>query len=83
MEVIPLQRPPRRLERRLSGRTGPCSRISDRRADAIKQVLSTTFAVPADVLFAVGVGEEQPIDAAHPDASINRRVQIFNIGQVE
>ena len=57
--------------------------LSQRRADAIKDALSTTFAVPADTLFTVGVGEEEPIDPAHPDASINRRVQIFNIRQVE
>jgi outer membrane protein OmpA-like peptidoglycan-associated protein len=57
--------------------------LSQRRADAIKEVLSTTFAVPAKTLFTVGVGDEQPIDPANPAAAINRRVQIFNIGPLK
>ena len=53
------------------------------RADAIKAALATTFAVAPNRLFTVGVGEEQPIDPAHPDAAINRRVQVINIGVVK
>lgn len=55
-------------------------KLSEDRANAIKEALSTTFAVPADRLFAVGAGQEYPIDAANPTAAANRRVQLFNLG---
>jgi outer membrane protein OmpA-like peptidoglycan-associated protein len=58
-------------------------KLSQKRADAIKEILSTTFAVPANRLYAVGVGEEIPIDAADPKAAVNRRVQLINIGVVK
>jgi outer membrane protein OmpA-like peptidoglycan-associated protein len=58
-------------------------KLSQRRADAIKEILSTTFAVPANRLFSVGVGEELPADAAHPADAINRRVQVINIGALK
>ena len=57
--------------------------LSQKRADAIKEALSTTFAVNPNRLFTVGVGAEEPIDPAHPDAGINRRVQVINIGMVK
>jgi len=57
--------------------------LSQKRADAIREILSTTFAVAPSRLATVGVGEELPIDAAHPDAAINRRVQVINIGTVK
>lgn len=50
------------------------------RADAIKEALATTFAISPNRLFAIGVGEEMPIDAADPKAAVNRRVQLINIG---
>jgi len=34
-------------------------------------------------LYTVGVGERLPIDAAHPEAAINRRVQVITIGKVK
>jgi outer membrane protein OmpA-like peptidoglycan-associated protein len=55
-------------------------KLSLERAEAIKEALSTTFAVSPDRLFAIGVGEEMPIDAAHPEAAVNRRVQLINFG---
>jgi outer membrane protein OmpA-like peptidoglycan-associated protein len=54
--------------------------LSQKRADAIAEILSTTFAVPAKQLFTVGVGSELPLDPSKPDAAINRRVQLINIG---
>jgi outer membrane protein OmpA-like peptidoglycan-associated protein len=57
--------------------------LSQKRADAIREILSTTFAVPANRLVAIGVGEELPIDAADPKAAINRRVQLINIGSMK
>lgn len=55
-------------------------KLSQDRANAIMEALSTTFAVAPNRLFAVGVGQEQPIDAANPKAAANRRVQLINIG---
>lgn len=57
-------------------------KLSLERANAITAALSTTFAVSPKRLFAVGVGEELPFDPAHPDAAVNRRVQLVNIGEV-
>ncbi|MGV1848867.1 MULTISPECIES: OmpA family protein [unclassified Rhizobium] len=54
--------------------------LSQHRADAIKEVLSTTFAVQPERLYSVGVGEYFPIDAAKADSADNRRVQLFNLG---
>lgn len=57
-------------------------KLSLERANAITQALATTFAVSPKRLFAVGVGEELPADPKHPDAAVNRRVQLINIGEV-
>lgn len=54
--------------------------LSGQRADAIKEALSTTFAVDPARLFAVGVGEYLPIEGVKADASNNRRVQLINLG---
>ncbi len=56
-------------------------KLSLARAEAIRAALTTTFTVAPGRLFAVGVGEELPIDPGHPDAAINRRVQLVNIGE--
>ncbi|MBM7048486.1 OmpA family protein [Rhizobium lusitanum] len=54
--------------------------LSEDRANAIKEALSTTFAVPPEHLYAVGAGQEYPIDGTNPTAAVNRRVQLFNLG---
>ncbi|MDK4717281.1 OmpA family protein [Rhizobium sp. CNPSo 4039] len=54
--------------------------LSQRRADAIKEILATTFAVQPDRLFAVGVGKYFPIAGSKTEAADNRRVQLFNLG---
>jgi outer membrane protein OmpA-like peptidoglycan-associated protein len=58
-------------------------KLSQQRADAIRVALATTFAVPADRLFSVGVGQEWPIDPANPKGAINRRVNLINLGIVK
>ncbi len=55
--------------------------LSQKRADAIREALVTTFRVPPDKVQAVGLGEEQLRDSEHPDAAVNRRVQIVTIGK--
>lgn len=54
--------------------------LSEKRAGAIREILSTTFAVTPERLYAVGVGEYFPIEASKADAANNRRVQLFNLG---
>ncbi|MHA7775526.1 OmpA family protein [Roseibium sp. M-1] len=54
--------------------------LSIKRAQAVREALVTTFQVPGDYLFAVGLGEEQLRDPAKPDAAVNRRVQLINLG---
>ena len=54
--------------------------LSQRRADSVAEMLSTTFQIPADRLIAVGLGEEQLQDQGNPTAAVNRRVQLLNIG---
>lgn len=56
-------------------------KLSQERADAIAQALTTTFRVDPRRIQAVGLGEEALQDTKNPDAAINRRVQIFNIGR--
>ncbi len=54
--------------------------LSQQRADAIREALATTFAISPDRLFAVGVGQEYPIEGKDPTSADNRRVQLFNLG---
>jgi OOP family OmpA-OmpF porin len=54
--------------------------LSQKRAESIMEALTTTFRVPPERLEAVGLGEEQLRDPAHPDSEVNRRVQLINIG---
>jgi outer membrane protein OmpA-like peptidoglycan-associated protein len=57
-------------------------KLSLARAQAIREALTTTFAVAPNRLVAIGVGEELPLDAANPEGAVNRRVQLVNIGEV-
>lgn len=54
--------------------------LSQRRAEAIKEILSTTFAVEPARLYAVGVGEYFPIKGPRSEDAKNRRVQLYNLG---
>ena len=47
-------------------------KLSLRRAKAIREALVTTFRVPGEYLFAVGLGEEQLRDPAKPFDGVNR-----------
>lgn len=55
-------------------------KLSIQRAKSVYDALTTTFNVPADRLFAIGLGEEQLQDPSNPDSGVNRRVQIINMG---
>ena len=55
--------------------------LSQRRAEAIRDALIDPFNVNPAVLEAVGMGEEQLRDRAHPTSGVNRRVQLVNVGK--
>jgi OOP family OmpA-OmpF porin len=56
--------------------------LSHRRAEAIRDVLVTTFKVSPKRLFAIGLGEEQLQDANNPKAAVNQQVQIVTLHEV-
>ena len=56
--------------------------LSQRRADAIRDVLANTFKISSKRLQSLGVGEEQFIDQAHPTSAVNQQIQIITIGKV-
>ena len=55
--------------------------LSQKRAEAIRNALVTTFRIQPDRISAIGLGEEQLRDRAHPDSAVNRRVQLINLGR--
>jgi outer membrane protein OmpA-like peptidoglycan-associated protein len=55
-------------------------KLSQARADAVKQALVTVFGVDPVRLEAVGLGQEDLQTPNDPTNPINRRVQLFNIG---
>jgi outer membrane protein OmpA-like peptidoglycan-associated protein len=56
--------------------------LSQRRADAIRDILVNTFKISAKRLQSVGLGEEQLLDPAHPNAPVNNQTQILTVGKV-
>jgi outer membrane protein OmpA-like peptidoglycan-associated protein len=55
-------------------------KLSQRRADAIREALINPFGINPARIEAVGLGEEQLLNPSKPDAPENRRVQLINIG---
>ena len=56
-------------------------RLSQRRADAIREALINPFGISPARIEAVGLGEEQLLNRSDPYAAQNRRVQLINIGK--
>ena len=56
--------------------------LSQRRADAIRDTLVNTFKISSKRLQSVGLGEEQLLDAAHPNAPVNQQVQIMTVAKM-
>jgi OOP family OmpA-OmpF porin len=65
-----------------TGRRAPNLTLSQRRADAIRGILSGTFNISSKRLQSLGLGEEQLQDTAKPASPANARVQIVTIGIV-
>jgi outer membrane protein OmpA-like peptidoglycan-associated protein len=55
--------------------------LSQARADAVVEALTTTYRVDPSRVEAVGLGEEALEDVKDPKNPINRRVQLINIGK--
>ena len=53
--------------------------LSTLRAEEVKRNLVDSCGIPAEKLVAEGVGEAFPVDAKHPKADVNRRVE-FQVG---
>jgi len=64
-----------------TGRRDSNLTLSQRRADVIREVLVNTFKISPKRLQAVGLGEEQLLDSAHPAAPVNRQVQVATVGK--
>jgi outer membrane protein OmpA-like peptidoglycan-associated protein len=56
--------------------------LSQRRADAIRDVLVNTFKISSKRVQSVGLGEEQLLDAAHPTAPVNQQIQIVTVAKL-
>jgi OOP family OmpA-OmpF porin len=56
--------------------------LSQRRADAIREILVNTFKISSKRIQSVGLGEEQLLDPAHPTAPVNNRIQIMTLSKI-
>jgi outer membrane protein OmpA-like peptidoglycan-associated protein len=56
-------------------------KLSQERADAVRAALINPFEIKPARLETIGMGEEQLLNSAKPDAAENRRVQLINIGR--
>jgi outer membrane protein OmpA-like peptidoglycan-associated protein len=55
-------------------------RLSERRATAVRDYLTSQFGIPAARLASRGYGKSQLLDPDHPEDGVNRRVQVINAG---
>jgi outer membrane protein OmpA-like peptidoglycan-associated protein len=56
--------------------------LSQRRADAIRDVLVNTFKISAKRLQSIGLGEEQLIDRARPTNAVNGQTQVLTFAKL-
>lgn len=56
-------------------------KLSQQRADAVREALINPFGINPARIEAVGLGEEQLLNRSNPEAAENRRVQLINIGK--
>jgi OmpA-OmpF porin, OOP family len=66
-----------------TGRREASLALSQRRADSIRDVLVNTFKISPKRIKAIGLGEEQLQDSAHPTAAVNRQIQVMTVGKME
>jgi outer membrane protein OmpA-like peptidoglycan-associated protein len=56
--------------------------LSQRRADAIREILVNTFKISAKRIQSVGLGEEQLLDSARPTAPVNNQIQVMTLAKI-
>ena len=65
-----------------NGRREANAILSQRRADAIRDVLVNTFKISNKRIQSLGLGEEQFIDQARPTSPVNLQIQVLTLGKV-
>jgi len=55
--------------------------LSKQRADAVRDFLVAIYDMPPDRLLSEGHGKNDLLDPNNPNADVNRRVQIVNVGE--
>jgi len=65
-----------------NGRREANAILSQRRADAIRDVLVNTFKISSKRIQSLGLGEEQFIDQARPTSPVNLQIQVLTLGKV-
>jgi outer membrane protein OmpA-like peptidoglycan-associated protein len=65
-----------------NGRREANAILSQRRADAIREILVNTFKISAKRIQSVGLGEEQLLDSARPNAPVNNQIQIMTLAKI-
>jgi len=53
-------------------------KLSERRAQAVRNYMISQFGIAAERLAAKGYGKSQLLDPDHPEDGVNRRVQVIN-----
>jgi len=53
-------------------------KLSERRAEAVRNYMISQFGIAAERLTAKGYGKSQLLDPDHPEDGVNRRVQVIN-----
>lgn len=53
--------------------------LSQRRAESFRDVLVATFKISPKRIQAIGLGEEQLLDADHPKAAVNQQIQVMTV----
>jgi outer membrane protein OmpA-like peptidoglycan-associated protein len=54
-------------------------KLSERRAQAVRDYMISQYGIAAERLSAVGYGKSQLLDPSRPEDGVNRRVQIINM----
>jgi outer membrane protein OmpA-like peptidoglycan-associated protein len=65
-----------------NGRREANAILSQRRADAIREIMVNTFKISAKRIQSVGLGEEQLLDSARPTAPVNNQIQIMVLSKI-
>ena len=65
-----------------TGRRDYNLKLSERRAESIRQALMNPFGIRKLRVDTLGLGEEQLLNRSNPKAAENRRVQLINVGQL-